>query len=820
MIIKIVFFFLCFAVSIQAQNATDTLRVLTFNIYGAPDSDWPTRISLILDELDTLQADIICLQEIVETPGLQSADNRARILADSLFERTGIGYNYIWQPTHFSWGVFDEGIAIISPHIILENDFIDLPPGLFTRKAIWASVLTPAGIINVYNTHLSYGNQEPVRIEQVAVLQNFIHQKSAAYPAKADILCGDFNATPFEPPMQFLRATDTSSANFLDSWFVINPADSGFTMPAENPTERIDYVIIKDNEATEILDSRLAFINPNQADIFPSDHIGVLSAFKTSGPFLNIDLQNPSENSEVSGNTEISWTIGNQTEELTYKIFISNDAGKSWQSLWEGEAGSNAYIWNTLQNPDGANYLLRIAAIGDSSFGLAEVTGTFSVNNPGNAAPELRIINPRGYENIQGIFDINWEAKDADSDILDITIQYTLNDGLYWQNIAAHIENSGYYEWNTRLFSNSSKYKLKIICADGSLSVNKTTDAFSIINERVDLPASNIQHVQGSGSGTVAASSFDAELLTGHNYTITFNDSIPDLKTYSVFNNTTSQLMVENATEMDGLTEGPAFDGIRLLIFDYSNARIDNANSGWQLSNTNLAYSISLPTLFFAEEIIYGFPSAADYKITLTEQVVDTSSTFLNAAPVPMKFYVENITENYQVDILYLENDADNSISPLDRIYILEKDDNDLPIITWQLFFPNNPNPILPVAGDEFVVSTLKPFTPEDVFEFQASISGLEKTKSTGIFQFQLEQNYPNPFNPATRITFTIPVSTHVELAIYNIAGQRVKRLLNKSLAAGVHTAYWNAAELASGLYFYKINAGTFSAVKKALLLK
>ncbi len=85
---------------------------------------------------------------------------------------------------------------------------------------------------------------------------------------------------------------------------------------------------------------------------------------------------------------------------------------------------------------------------------------------------------------------------------------------------------------------------------------------------------------------------------------------------------------------------------------------------------------------------------------------------------------------------------------------------------------------------------------------------------------FNLEQNYPNPFNPATTIRFSIPDDANVKLDIYNASGELVQTLINTGMKKGFHSVNFNASGLASGIYLYKIEAGTFSSVKKMLLMK
>jgi hypothetical protein len=85
---------------------------------------------------------------------------------------------------------------------------------------------------------------------------------------------------------------------------------------------------------------------------------------------------------------------------------------------------------------------------------------------------------------------------------------------------------------------------------------------------------------------------------------------------------------------------------------------------------------------------------------------------------------------------------------------------------------------------------------------------------------FALEQNYPNPFNPTTTINFTLAKPSNVKLLIYNILGQQVQTLVDTRMNAGQQSVVFDASKLASGVYFYRLEAGNFSSVKKMLLLK
>jgi len=85
---------------------------------------------------------------------------------------------------------------------------------------------------------------------------------------------------------------------------------------------------------------------------------------------------------------------------------------------------------------------------------------------------------------------------------------------------------------------------------------------------------------------------------------------------------------------------------------------------------------------------------------------------------------------------------------------------------------------------------------------------------------FELKQNDPNPFTRSTEIQFSIPRANYVTLKVANGMGQDVKTLVDRKFPAGSYTSQWNASGLASGVYFYRLEAGNFVAVKKLLLLK
>jgi hypothetical protein len=96
----------------------------------------------------------------------------------------------------------------------------------------------------------------------------------------------------------------------------------------------------------------------------------------------------------------------------------------------------------------------------------------------------------------------------------------------------------------------------------------------------------------------------------------------------------------------------------------------------------------------------------------------------------------------------------------------------------------------------------------------------MEKEEASLPTQFHLQQNYPNPFNPITNIEFSLPEAVEVNLKVLNILGEEVATLVSEQLGAGQYTYEWDASSFPSGLYLYRLSAGSFVETKKMVLIK
>ncbi len=107
-----------------------------------------------------------------------------------------------------------------------------------------------------------------------------------------------------------------------------------------------------------------------------------------------------------------------------------------------------------------------------------------------------------------------------------------------------------------------------------------------------------------------------------------------------------------------------------------------------------------------------------------------------------------------------------------------------------------------------------------DNLSFDTSITSVENTGNLLPQKFSLYQNYPNPFNPITKIKFILPKSGRVVLDVYNMLGQKVTTLMNGEMNVGYHEVQFDGSDMASGVYYYQLEAGDFMEVKRMILLK
>lgn len=222
-------------------------------------------------------------------------------------------------------------------------------------------------------------------------------------------------------------------------------------------------------------------------------------------------------------------------------------------------------------------------------------------------------------------------------------------------------------------------------------------------------------------------------------------------------------------------------------------------------------------------------PAAKNLFLPLTmgtnwsEDYVKTDTTTL--APLPPSVSITNVHDENMVDAYGNMTLPGGATIPALRLrtdtrtYIVTADGSIYSRTISYLFLTGNGTQISVDAADTTSGNT--GVIPVSGISFiNAGVTDVKQTNNNIPDNFNLEQNYPNPFNPTTNINYSIPSSQKVILKIYDELGREVATLVNSDQPAGNYSVDFNASGLASGIYFYRLQSGSFIQMKKMILLK
>ena len=228
------------------------------------------------------------------------------------------------------------------------------------------------------------------------------------------------------------------------------------------------------------------------------------------------------------------------------------------------------------------------------------------------------------------------------------------------------------------------------------------------------------------------------------------------------------------------------------------------------------------------------FTSLEDwYSIYKFEQPIESEYTILSidttlnngVLTLPLRF--EHLGMRLQNEVI------ETQIGNLDSKKFLIKNDVSL-IITPTITIPLvSIEDTIWIATDKWILKSIIPSAYVDLSLLGVDplfIAGV-RTEITEIFldvevstelptDIYLDQNYPNPFNPSTNIRYSVPQTTNVVIKVFDILGKEIETLVNEEKPIGTYEIIWNADNLPSGIYFYRLQAGSFVETKKMVLMK
>ncbi|NOX38882.1 MAG: hypothetical protein GXO78_15245 [Calditrichaeota bacterium] len=369
-----------------------------------------------------------------------------------------------------------------------------------------------------------------------------------------------------------------------------------------------------------------------------------------------------------------------------------------------------------------------------------------------------------------------------------------------------------------------------------------------------ELDGEIIRETAGTGDFEVQFIIPDS-IRDGHTYQVEFADTtvLHDRGTpfYMIYDITDGQKVLKLDTSVvHEETVSPIVDGFVVKITNHTEVDVDPLNTGWLIGDSNLKWDVSLDDRF----AILNTKYPADYEIRFSDQIIDTSYSFLGFPAVPTKFSVYNLTEDRPAKFIFREyydqyRDStltpvteDQSIDSLEQILIVEENPESILkySTTWRLVLevdPTRGKPRYPQPGDVFRIATFKPFRTGDRFTFKLRGSRFDREKAKSdldriavvpnpyVVAASWEPRSPFRFGRGERRIYFINLPPKCTIRIYTIRGYLVDVIEHNSDVNNGQAA-WNLLskdnqEIAYGVYIYHVEApGIGEKIGKFAIIK
>lgn len=518
--------------------------------------------------------------------------------------------------------------------------------------------------------------------------------------------------------------------------------------------------------------------------------------------------------------TAIHWSAPNPGD--TIELWFQRSPDEQWTLIDGDVENDGAFGLDTHGLPDSPLARVRLFLIDHEGFIYARSeSDTFPIDAEGNGAPYAHLFDfpfRSSEELADTLLTLQYRAVDVESDNLTATLLYSGDGGASFARIQSFDLASSTairdVDVDLEALPNSPTAVLRLEIAD---DISQSFDQSPVFRKQTPrLSTNQFEHTMGESGGTIVVSFVSPSDLTGHRYRVTFDTPTDGAKTYSVRDLDLDEEILSDLPI--GGSESPEFDGMRLLIHDLDRASMDSKLSMWSNPSVTLHVIATAPRVNIGGGTRDLLATPDDYLLSIETDVVDTSSTLFGFPAKDLRFTVENVTQGGFRDLLFADPSGDGYPNLGESFYLLEKDESNEPFPAWLFSFSGAGTVVAPAPGDSFTFVTRKPIRSDDVFEFVGMIPVSTRSDElpTG---FELSQNYPNPFSSQSTISYTLPTSQRVRISLYDGLGRAVRELVNRQIPAGSHRVEIDAATLASGVYFYRLDAGSVVETRKMLVV-
>ena len=402
------------------------------------------------------------------------------------------------------------------------------------------------------------------------------------------------------------------------------------------------------------------------------------------------------------------------------------------------------------------------------------------------------------------------ETKNADGNTTDkITYEYQdsnltkmSNYSLFNDTLVLIYRSSNYYDQNKRLIEVRSEqfdYNLQSLV----LTYKATYEYYpnNLLKERISYSIDSTYNLSLSEKETYVWNLTQKEfVVTG--FTFENNSWKNSFKATATFNNN-FQITSYILEEWDDIIN----NWVKTEKYYAEYATIDKPSLEifWIWENNNWIYSSKNEYEYFGSK--YMLKSEKDYYYDTLESKFKLQyefERFFNSFAKPsLEKYVEYYLDNtFNMGKAYLSYDSEGYLISARSYRFYNSLTDSMPASYW-INFENNNN-----------------IFSADARHLSITYRDLVSVPTNKTYQFELAQNYPNPFNPTTTIQFSIPETSFIELSVFDILGRKVAKLVEGKFEVGTHKVTFDATNLSSGIYFYKLKSEKFSAVKKMILMK